>query len=98
MLRYVQRVIGHRFGDIATCNTMRKISCPVLLVHGADDTTVPAEEAESIYANRSNDLVQLLILSGEHDSVDELKRHADKLTAFLGQVGQGKLSGRGVGK
>ncbi len=43
-------------------------------------------------------MTQLLILPGEHDSVDELKRHADKLAAFLGQVGQGKLSGHGVGK
>ena len=86
VLRYVQRVIGHRFDNIAPCNTIRKISCRVLLVHGADDTTVPVEEAKSIYANRSGDHVQLLTLPGEHDSVDELVRHADKLTAFLGKA------------
>jgi len=83
VLRYVQRVIGHRFDDIAPCNTIRKVSCPVLLVHGAEDATVPVEEARSIYANRSGDHVRLLVLAGEHDSVDELEKHVGELTAFL---------------
>jgi len=86
VLRYVQRVIGHRFSDIAPCNTIRKISCPVLLVHGAEDATVPVKEAEMIYANRCGDHVRLLILAGDHDSVDELDRHVDALTAFLDQA------------
>ncbi len=86
VLRYVQRIIGHRFSDIAPCNTIRKISCPVLLVHGAEDATVPVEEAEFIYANRAGDHVRLLILAGDHDSVDELDRHIDELTGFLDQA------------
>ncbi len=86
VLRYVQRVIGYCFSDIAPCNTIRKISCPVLLVHGIDDATVPVAEAESIFANRSGDHVRLLILAGDHDSVDELDRHVNELTAFLDQA------------
>jgi dipeptidyl aminopeptidase/acylaminoacyl peptidase len=85
VLRYVQRVIGHRFNDIAPCNTIGKIACPVLLVHGSEDTTVPVEEAEAIFANRSGEHVRLLILAGEHDSTKELERHAGELTAFLSQ-------------
>jgi len=91
VLRYVQRVIGHRFSDIAPCNTIRNVGCPVLLVHGAEDATVPVEEAESIYANRSGDHVRLLVLAGDHDSVDELDKHVDELTAFLDQA-----TGRGA--
>ena len=86
VLRYVQRVIGYRFSDIAPCNTIRKIGCPLLLVHGIDDATVPVAEAESIYANRTGDHVRLLILAGDHDSFDELGRHVDELTAFLDQA------------
>lgn len=85
VLRYVQRVIGHRFGDIAPCNTIREVRCPVLLVHGAGDAIVPVGEAQSIYANRAGDHVRLLILGGEHDSVDELEKHVGELTAFLDQ-------------
>lgn len=86
VLHYVQRVIGHQFSDIAPCNTIKKISCPVLLVHGTEDTIVPVEEAEFIYANRCGDNVRLLILPGDHDSVDELEKHVDELTAFLDQI------------
>jgi dipeptidyl aminopeptidase/acylaminoacyl peptidase len=86
VLRYVERVIGHRFSDIAPCNTISNIRCPVLLVHGAEDATVPVEEAKTIYANRCGEHVRLLILAGDHDSVEELDRHVDKLTAFLDQA------------
>jgi proteasome assembly chaperone (PAC2) family protein len=58
----------------------------VLLVPGAEDATVPVEEAEFIYANRAGDHVRLLILAGDHDSVDELDRHIDELTGFLDQA------------
>ena len=86
VLRYVQHVIGHRFSDIAPCNTIREVRCPVLLVHGAEDATVPVEEAKAIYSNRPGDHVRLLILAGDHDSYDELDRHVGELTAFLDQA------------
>ena len=31
ILRYVERVIGHRFDDIAPIATIRRLHCPVLL-------------------------------------------------------------------
>ncbi|MFO8044381.1 MAG: alpha/beta fold hydrolase, partial [Halomonas sp.] len=36
VLRYVEWVIGHRFDAIAPVNTLPKVRCPVLLVHGRD--------------------------------------------------------------
>ncbi|HUW50012.1 MAG TPA: alpha/beta fold hydrolase [Sulfuricella sp.] len=83
VLRYVQRVIGHRFSDIAPRNTIRQIRCPVLLVHGSDDGTVPVEDAQTIYDHRSGDHVRLLILAGDHDSFREVERQVVKLTEFL---------------
>ena len=41
VLRYVQRVIGVRFNDIAPVNTIACVRCPVLLAHGTEDATVP---------------------------------------------------------
>jgi dipeptidyl aminopeptidase/acylaminoacyl peptidase len=86
VLRYVQHAIGHRFSDIAPRNTIRQIRCPVLLVHGGDDTTVPVEDAMAIYARRPGDQVRLLILAGDHDSSREAERHAGELTDFLDQA------------
>ena len=80
---YVQRVIGHRFDAIAPTTSIRKIGCPVLLVHGADDTTVPAGDAGAIHAQRAGDHVRLLVLPGSHESFDEAQVHFEELIGFL---------------
>jgi dipeptidyl aminopeptidase/acylaminoacyl peptidase len=86
VLRYVQHAIGHRFSDIAPKNTIRQVRCPVLLVHGSDDATVPVDDAMTIYARRPGDQVRLLILAGDHDTSREAERHAGKLIEFLDQA------------
>jgi pimeloyl-ACP methyl ester carboxylesterase len=83
MLRYVEWVIGHRFDDIAPVNTIRQVRCPVLLVHGAEDTTVPVSEAHAIHAARSGDHVQLKIVAGSHDDYADLDRELPVLAGFL---------------
>ncbi len=86
VLHYVQHVIGHRFDAIAPINTIARITCPILLVHGADDSTVPVSDAHAIFARRPDERVQLRVLPGEHDATDELERHCDELIAFLRNV------------
>ncbi|HIE55115.1 MAG TPA: alpha/beta fold hydrolase, partial [Chromatiaceae bacterium] len=50
VLKYIEHLIGYRFDDIAPCNTIRRIRCPVLLVHGEEDEFVPVEDAQTIFA------------------------------------------------
>lgn len=87
VLHYVQHVIGHRFDTIAPLNTLPQITCPVLLVHGADDSTVPVADAHALFARRPAERVQLRVqlrvYPGEHDATDELEHHTDELIAFL---------------
>jgi len=87
VLHYVQHVIGHRFDAIAPINTLPRITCPVLLVHGADDSTVPVSDAHALFARRPSERmqlrVQLRVYPGEHDATNELERHTDELIAFL---------------
>lgn len=84
VLRYVEWVIGYRFDDIAPLNTVCHIRCPVLLVHGTADMTVPVSDAQAIVAHcRENRPELLLIENGTHDSVEEVERHADRLVDFL---------------
>jgi dipeptidyl aminopeptidase/acylaminoacyl peptidase len=83
MLRYVEWVIGHRFDDIAPINTIQRVRCPTLLVHGGEDSTVPVSEAHAIHAARSGDHVQLKVVAGGHDDYADLDRELPVLVDFL---------------
>lgn len=82
-LRYVERTIGHRFDDIAPEHAIARVRCPVLLVHGADDETVPLSEAHRIHAARGHDGVDLRVLPGDHEHFAEPARHLAELVDFL---------------
>jgi pimeloyl-ACP methyl ester carboxylesterase len=83
VLRYVQQVIGYRFDTIASINTIRTVRCPVLLVHGLDDSTVPASDAQHIHANAAPGISRLLLIPGDHDSYGELPARMSDLINFL---------------
>jgi uncharacterized protein len=86
ILFYVQRVIGHRFDDIAPAHTISAVNCPVLLAHGTEDETVPASEAQEIHANRGNKQVHLLLMPGSHDEYAEMQRHIGTVIGFLNET------------
>jgi dipeptidyl aminopeptidase/acylaminoacyl peptidase len=83
ILAYVQRVIGHRFDAIAPCNTIAKVACPVLIVHGLADDTVPVAEAQQIHAGRASDAVELLLVPGSHDDYGDIGRQIGAVCDFL---------------
>jgi uncharacterized protein len=86
ILEYVQKTIGYRFDDIAPVHTIARISCPVLLVHGEDDDVIPLDEARQIHAARGDTQVELLLVSGDHESFADLEHHLGQLIAFLRQA------------
>ena len=84
VMRYIEQTIGSHYEAIAPINTIRNISCPVLLIHGFDDLRIPISDAEAIYAQRPHDRVELLILSGAgHSSMDQMDSLKDNLIRFL---------------
>ena len=83
ILAYVQQVIGYRFADIAPCKTIARVDCPVLIVHGLEDATVPVVEAREIYAARVSDAVELLLIPGSHDDYGDAGRQMPSLLRFL---------------
>lgn len=82
ILRYVQHVIGYRFDDIAPLNTIGRIRCPVLLVHGTGDAMVPVAEAHALHA-RCNRKDRLLLVKGSHDRYEDLERQIGDVVVFL---------------
>jgi len=85
ILRYVEWVIGHRFEQIAPVNTLGDISCPVLLVHGMADNTVPVSDAKAL--SHAADIELLLVDDAGHDSVDRIEEHGVRLIHFLVKAG-----------
>ena len=83
ILHYVQHVIGHRFDDIAPCHVIRRQTCPVLLIHGRDDPTVPPDDATCIFANGNGIPVELLLIPGSHEHFDLDEENIAPLLAFL---------------
>jgi len=84
ILRYTEWVIGHRYTEIAPINTVSRVRCPILLVHGAQDETVPVTDAHAIQNNCSGSNLELLLIEdARHDSVEEIEHYAGRLVAFL---------------
>jgi dipeptidyl aminopeptidase/acylaminoacyl peptidase len=81
VLRHVQRVIGTRFDAIAPLHTITRVRCPVLLVHGVHDDTVPFEDARRLQAACGT--ARLLSVEGGHDLRVALVPHGDRVVGFL---------------
>ncbi|AUB82849.1 alpha/beta hydrolase [Candidatus Thiodictyon syntrophicum] len=84
--RYVEWIIGYRFAAIAPMNTVRSVTCPLLLVHGTADQTVTVADAYLILANCGAPDARLLeITDAGHHSVEQIERHVGDLLGFLGE-------------
>ncbi len=81
VMRHVQRVIGASFDSFAPINTIVGVRCPILLVHGRGDATVPVEDARRLLAASSH--AQLLLVDGDHDLRQALVPHMPALVDFL---------------
>ena len=84
--RYLERIIGARFDDIAPVNTLAKTSCPILLIHGLQDTTVPVMDARRIWQNRSTAKATLIECNGTHDTFEDAHAVTRQILSFLGAV------------
>ena len=83
LLRYVQWLIGFDYEDIAPVNTVCTIRCPILLVHGRADRTVPVGDALMIARGCPEADIELLLVEGaDHESVERIDAHSDVLVRF----------------
>ena len=83
VLRHVQRVIGARFDEIAPLTSVARARCPVLLVHGTHDETVPFSDALRLQAAGLPGTVQCLAMPGGHDPTHALDAHMPQVLGFL---------------
>lgn len=83
VIRHVQQVIGARFDDIAPLTSIARITCPVLLIHGAHDELVPLEDARRLQAAGFAGKVQGLTIQGGHDPSAALQADTAHVVDFL---------------
>ena len=81
--RYVEQVIGARFDDIAPVATLAKARCPVLLLHGDGDATVPVADAQTLMARRAQADARLLVLPGTHEGFEDTQAAEAAVIDFL---------------
>ncbi len=81
ILEHVQEVIGVRFDHIAPVHQLEHIECPVLLVHGEQDQTVPLSDAHRLHQLLGSG--DLLVVQGDHDLRTSLAPHAHQLVHFF---------------
>lgn len=84
ILRHVEKSIGHAYDDIAAITVINGVTCPLLLVHGARDRSVPVADAQAIHAARGDAPVDLLVVDAMgHGGPRDTARLADAVTPFL---------------
>jgi pimeloyl-ACP methyl ester carboxylesterase len=81
VMRHVQKVIGASFDAIAPLNTLPRVRCPLLLVHGRHDTVVPVDDAHRLLA--ASRRASMLLVDADHDLRGALAPHEQTLTHFL---------------
>ncbi|WP_130537616.1 alpha/beta hydrolase [Thiomicrorhabdus indica] len=91
---YVQKVIGHRFDEIAPVNTIQQISKPVLCLHGNRDSVIPIEDFHLICKSSKNSNVQCAeIADADHDSIDLIEQNFSLIESFLADLDNFKSRG-----
>lgn len=83
-LRYVERVIGHRFAEFSPIHTIGRVKAPILLLHGRQDTTVPISDAHLLHAQAPEHTTLLILPEADHNSVEELPGARPAMLSFPG--------------
>lgn len=86
--RYVESVIGARFNHIAPLATLRQAMCPVLLLHGVQDATVPLADAQQLIAHKGSARATLLALAGTHEGFADPAQATRAVLDFMAQAGR----------
>lgn len=84
IIHYREWIVKSNYDEIAPINTISHIQCPVLLVHGKIDTTVPVEDTLFISRKCKRPNIKVLIIeNATHTSIEKIKVHKKELMQFL---------------
>ncbi len=92
--RVYLRPRGHEVADISASEALRRIACPVLLVHGSDDGVVPIAHLARlarVTADAGHPAETLTIEGGQHSWLYEFPVYRRTVASFLARALGGPL-------
>ncbi len=85
---YAKLLLGLDIDKAAPVNTVRDLKAPLLLIHGEDDSQIPAAHSRQIAANANPDSTELwLIPRADHGQAHALEgpRYEERILTFFSQ-------------
>ncbi len=82
ILQVVERMIGHRYDEIAPRNRVGDITVPVLFMHGENDTVIPPTDSIELHERLPGSRL-IVVPNGTHSDLDRFEPYFDDVDAFL---------------
>ncbi|MEN8234590.1 MAG: alpha/beta fold hydrolase [Actinomycetota bacterium] len=82
ILQVVERMIGHRYDDIAPHNRIADVSVPVMLIHGDADTVIPLDDSLALHRRLPGSEL-IVVPGGTHSDLDAFEPFFPVVDEFL---------------
>ncbi len=84
VIEKVERIAGFKVEDVSPIEHVRRLSCPILYIHGKNDRTVKPWHSEVLYKNSSKGTLLLVDGAGHLNSWEVLNdRYREEVLKFL---------------
>ncbi|MEN8113500.1 MAG: alpha/beta fold hydrolase [Actinomycetota bacterium] len=82
ILQVIERMIGHRYDDIAPRNRITEVAAPVMLIHGDADDVIPLKDSIDLH-DRLPTSKLVVVPDGTHSNLDAFEPYFPAVDDFL---------------
>lgn len=83
IMKRVEKIAGFKVEDVSPIEYVKRLSCPVLYIHGNNDKTVKPWHSEVLYKNSSKGTLFLVDGAGHLNSWERLNDKREEVLKFL---------------
>ncbi len=84
LLQVVERMIGHRYDDIAPRNRISDVEVPVMLMHGDADNVIPFQDSIDLHERLAGSEL-VIVPGGTHSDLEAFEPFFPRVDEFLGE-------------
>jgi pimeloyl-ACP methyl ester carboxylesterase len=84
LLQVVERMIGHRYDDIAPRNRISDVTVPVMLMHGDADSVIPFQDSIDLHDRLAGSEL-VIVPDGTHSDLEAFEPFFPKVDEFLSE-------------